>query len=447
MRLSKFAHVLKKGKRFCLYNALNMKMFFMNEDEFTYVQSYLKERIVAREVIDNVISAKIIVDDFFSEEEYLQRLNEKIFDGVQIRVMVLHLTDFCNLRCKYCFIEGNIGAAYHRINMSKDVVIKAIDKFIDILKDYKKQAHPSIVFYGGEPLANWETMKHALEYLEKYKAYQIDKILITNGTLITDDIATILKKYDVNVSVSLDGDEHCTNLNRVYLDGTGSYKDAIIGIERLRRAGIEPSISCVLAKENVSHACDIIDFFANELKIKALGFNHVSIVPNQNYYDETYEKSFARALIKVQERIQLKYPYIYERRMNHKINCFLDRKLLRADCTGCGEQMSVSPIGEIGICQGYMGSRKTFNNSVYDEDYFPKNDPIFIEWSKRSPLTMESCLDCIALATCGGGCPRNADVLTGSIWNPDKAFCHFAKEANEWMIWHMDTQEKGNVDN
>jgi len=37
--------------------------------------------------------------------------------------------------------------------------------------------------------------------------------------------------------------------------------------------------------------------------------------------------------------------------MNHKINAFLDRRILKADSTGCGEQMSVSPDGQIGICQ------------------------------------------------------------------------------------------------
>ena len=69
------------------------------------------------------------------------------------------------------------------------------------------------------------------------------------------------------------------------------------------------------------------------------------------------------------------------------------------------------------------------------EEYNPEEDPIFIEWSKRSPLNIEKCLACDALATCGGGCPRNADMINGSIWEPDSAFCHFAKKAQKWLIW------------
>ncbi len=41
--------------------------------------------------------------------------------------------------------------------------------------------------------------------------------------------------------------------------------------------------------------------------------------------------------IRVQEIIQEEYPDVYERRMNHKINAFLDRRILKADSIGCGE--------------------------------------------------------------------------------------------------------------
>jgi uncharacterized protein len=97
--------------------------------------------------------------------------------------------------------------------------------------------------------------------------------------------------------------------------------------------------------------------------------------------------------------------------------------------------MSISPDGQIGICQGYMGSRKTFANSVFEDQYSPLEDPVFWEWSRRSPLNMEKCFSCSALSTCGGGCPRNADFIHGSIWKIDSAFCHFAQKAQEWMIW------------
>ena len=437
--LSRFAHFLTKENLVCAYNALTMQSCYFSNEEYNKILTFLSSEVILPDAFSNkelcasLIENRIIVDGN-TDDRHLNIIKQKAFDGVTIRVMIIHLTDFCNLKCKYCFIEGGINEQYKRQNMTIKTIEKAIDKFFSILKQYKKEATPSIVFYGGEPLCNWDVMLHALRYIDEKKERDVDKILITNATLFTPTIAAELNKYDVHVSISLDGDE-CNNMNRIFHDNTPSFSEIIRGLEILRDASITPSISCVLSKENVSNHEQILRFFVEELRIKALGFNHVSIVPNLTYYDETYENKFADALIGVQEIIQSEYGDVYERRMNHKINCFLDKQLLRADCTGCGEQMSVSPNGEIGICQGYMGSRKTFNGTVFEDDYLPKDDPAFIEWSQRSPLTIESCLKCVALATCGGGCPRNADMLNGSIWNVDTAFCHFAKKAQEWMLW------------
>lgn len=324
--------------------------------------------------------------------------------------------------------------------MGQETMRASIDKFAEVTRGKTFPQQPSIVFYGGEPLCNWSTIKFGLKYLhEQQKKEEItgdlDKVLITNGTLVDSDIAEELKKYNVLPAVSIDGPTSVHDSNRVYRGGRGSFQDSLEGFYKLREAGLKPTVASVLTENSLGKVEDIAHWFLGELQVKALGFNHVSIVPKVNLYDSVYEEQAAEALLHIQEIIQKYYSDVYERRVNRKINCFLDGEILRADCTGCGEQMSVSPDGQIGICQGYMGSRKTFTNSVFEKNYRPEEDPVFIEWSKRSPFTMPQCYMCPALATCGGGCPRNADFLNGSIWEVDSAFCHFAQKAQEWMIW------------
>lgn len=445
-RFSKFAHFYYKNDDVCFYNALTMDTVYFEKKYELQIEKLLnnpKDDSVdanTKIIFDNLCKTEIIVDKHYNEKKIIEKIKPLIFTGVNIRVMVLHLTDFCNLKCKYCFIEGGMCQNYQRKNMSKEVMKAAIDKYIKILERSNITSNPSIVFYGGEPLANWEVLEYGLKYLEECKKknlikYDIDKVIITNGTLINNKIASILKKYNVLVSLSLDGIKMVHDYNRIDYDNKGSFDRTIRGLELLRKHGVEPSISCVMSPFAIKHVDETIEFLLEKLKIKGLGFNHVSIIPNLNYYDPEYEEKFADTMLHVQDIIQQKYDDVYERRMGHKINCFVDKLLLRADCTGCGEQISVSPDGEIGICQGYMGSRKTFNNSVFDKNYFPDQDPTFIEWSNRSPLNIPKCLTCPALATCGGGCPRNADMINGSIWNVDSAFCHFAIKANEWLIW------------
>lgn len=453
LKKSMFGHFFQRDKSCCAYNALKIITIYFDAALYPYIlrstevpatevleeiSGNLKEQFLS--VLTTICNAHVLVPFSYDELSYLEKVKKIAFNGPRIRVLVLHLTDYCNLRCHYCFIEGNMPEDYQRQNMTEEVIKNAINKFSQVIAGQSFPKPPSVVFYGGEPLANWKVIKRGLEYLQqsqelKSLPLKMDKILITNGTLITPEIAKELKRYGVMVSVSIDGPREIHDLNRVFRNGKGSFQRTIAGLRILKEARIRPTVSCVLSKESLDHASDIIRWLLDELGIKALGFNHISIVPNVSGYDPIYEANFGEALLRVQEIIQEEYPDVYERRMNHKINAFLDRRILKADCTGCGEQMSVSPDGQIGICQGYMGSRKTFSGSIFDAEYDPAIDPVFIEWSQRSPLNMPQCYHCPALATCGGGCPRNADYINGSIWEVDSAFCHFAKKAQEWMIW------------
>lgn len=462
LKKSTFGHFFVRGRVVCAYNALKIITVYFDEKLYRYILLTTKNSIQSVldlvpesskknfiNVLTKICNAHILVPQNYQEIDYLTQIQNLFIEKPAIRVLVLHLTDFCNLCCRYCFIEGNIPKTYCRKNMDEKVLVATIDKFGKMIRNRSFSKTPSIVFYGGEPLINWDVMRYGLEYVAQKQrsgllSKNIEKVLITNGTLITPDIATVLKKHKLNVSISIDGPKNIHDLNRIDKNGIGSFKNSIKGFKILKKYGVQPAVSCVLGKESLGKERNIARWLFDELGVKALGFNHVSIVPGVSYYDPKYENGFGDALLNVQDLIQSDHPDVYERRMNHKINNFLDKKLIRADCTGCGEQMSVSPDGKIGICQGYMGSRKTFSGDVFNKKYNPENDPVFIEWSRRSPLTMKQCFNCSALATCGGGCPRNADFIHGSIWEVDSAFCHFAKKAQEWMIWKKFEEEKNN---
>lgn len=461
LRKSKFGHFFFKDGVVCAYNSLKMETVYFAESLHEYIIMVTKQPIreVLRkipkdmsnkfvDVLNRICNHHIFVPLDYDELNYLKEIRKIIFNPPSPRVMVLHLTDHCNLRCRYCFIEGGIGENYKRQSMTCEVIRKSIDKFAQIVFQKEFPQKPSIVFYGGEPLLNWKVIKDGLEYISNQQkkgiiTQDLDKVIITNGTLVNYEIAEELKKHNVLPSVSIDGPKKVHDFNRIYKNGLGTFEKALSGFHILRNVGLKPTIATVLSPDSIPFVKEIAPFFLDDLKVKALGFNHVSIVPGFNSYDPVYEERAAEAILKVQDIIQDHHPEVYERRMNRKLNCFLDKQILRADCTGCGEQISISPKGEIGICQGYMGSRKTFSNSVFSKEYLPFDDPVFCEWSFRSPLNMEQCINCEALSTCGGGCPRNADFLNGSIWEVDSTFCHFAKKAQEWMIWRCYQKTKG----
>lgn len=394
-KLSIFSHEYERDGVFCLYNSLKMTMLFISE---TYFEQYkqLKNGFDYDLNKNNAFINELIANELFvlqCKDELLciRSIGELLSKNLNISTMVLQLSDYCNLRCKYCFIEDGIKDGYIRRKMSWDVAKAAIDKFLQITSSSKKK-ELTVIFYGGEPLTNWAVLNKALDYLDKTVIDKvIKKVLITNGTLISDEIASALHHYNVEVCVSIDGPKDIHDSNRVSEDGRGSFDTVLNSFKILRKHDIEPGVSSVMSKESLVNIERVADFLFNELHIKGIGFNHVSIIPSSgeySQYDIDYEQSYAESLIKMTEIINQKYPFVYEKRMNSKINYFLDRQLNKASCTGVGLQFSVSTDGWIGICQGYMGSRKTFNNTVFNLDYNPANDSVFQEWKKK-PIQYE----------------------------------------------------------
>jgi len=122
-----------------------------------------------------------------------------------------------------------------------------------------------------------------------------------------------------------------------------------------------------------------------------------------------------------------------------KVEAFVKNRVYPFDCGASGgNQIVIAPKGEIGVCHGYIGSKKYFFSSLQAKDLTDlTKDKDLKEWSLRSPLNMKECEGCFALGICGGGCPLSAEYETGSIWGLDKRFCIHAKVILEWLIWDL----------
>jgi uncharacterized protein len=107
--------------------------------------------------------------------------------------------------------------------MDFETAKKGIDFF------FKGNTHPNplVTFYGGEPLIKAKLMFKCVDYIEKKLKKKIKKKIITNATIVNEEIAKKLKKYKFDISVSIDGNEKAHNVNRINWQGKGSFKDTI----------------------------------------------------------------------------------------------------------------------------------------------------------------------------------------------------------------------------
>ncbi len=146
--------------------------------------------------------------------------------------LILHMTNECNLRCKYCVHSDKypIFSDYSAERMSMATAQKGIDLYFKGFEKVKMSnpfRFPIIAFYGGEPLLEFNLIKECIEYINDNYSENNGKPIFsisTNGTLLTEEKADFFHENDVSVAISIDGpkDEH--DRNRVFADGRGTFK-------------------------------------------------------------------------------------------------------------------------------------------------------------------------------------------------------------------------------
>lgn len=154
---------------------------------------------------------------------------EKLIAHVQnltpeIRQLTILPTDLCNYRCKMCHIWGETswGQKESKKSLLEQLDVNVIRRFVDEVLEVNKKIN--VVISGGEPML-YKYKKELLEYLRSKK---IPVFLLTNGSLIKDNIDLILKNV-IAVNVSVDGPEEFHDSVR----GKNSFQNVCENIELL----------------------------------------------------------------------------------------------------------------------------------------------------------------------------------------------------------------------
>jgi len=183
-----------------------------------------------------------------------QRFRECL--SMDINNLVLHLTEDCNLRCKYCFMTRGSG------RMSVEVAEAAVDYLLQECGNYAR-----VTFFGGEPLLEFELIRHITEYVRSKASHPVMLDIVTNGTLLTEEFFEYADANGILISISYDGllnDTNRLNENMEPVLDISKYKDAISKYG-ITSAGVIDVNNVGIWHENVLHLRDLgfksMDFF------------------------------------------------------------------------------------------------------------------------------------------------------------------------------------------
>ena len=164
-----------------------------------------------------------------------------------------HFTEICNLRCLHCY-----DSAAQNSDQPLDQLCHIIDRtFSVIVREWGRPIALSLT--GGEPFAS-RNLFPLLSYIkDKYGETEVEIKILSNGTLITEDHARVLKSSFPMVravQISLDGVRQETHER---IRGAGTHLKALRACELLVRHGIHVAAHMVVTDVNYPEAFELTD--------------------------------------------------------------------------------------------------------------------------------------------------------------------------------------------
>lgn len=325
----------------------------------------------------------------------------------------------CNYSCEYCsqkFVERDV----------KETNKTDIDEFLKKLEvlEFDQERGLKVEFWGGEPLVYWKTLKPLAEAIrEKFKDWPTKPYfsIITNGSILTDDMIDWLMMMDFQVSISHDGPGQ-------YVRGPDPFdnpetKDRILGFYRMMTRLKKPfSFNSMLNKRNTSRKA-IYDWFVNLTGDENVQLGEGSLV---DAYDAD---GIQNSLVTKQEHFEFRrqaFGEIYGsdgkigfNGIIAKAGMFAQKVLSHETSDSLGQKcgmddehvIAVDLRGNVITCQNVSAVEISNNGESHKIGHLDDFDNVKMttstHWSNR-----DHCSDCPVLHLCKGACM----FLDGDNW-------------------------------
>jgi len=364
-----------------------------NFDEISKLAKKMNEdldKAEVKKILVDLIKSKII----YSGRLELPKLSRKL--GIKRFTAWLHITNQCNLRCTYCYVEKT-GA-----RMDKKMGEKVIRRLIDSAKKHKFK-EIRINFSGGECLLEFKLIKHLIDYskkLGKKSKIKFSFLLLSNGILITKEIAEYTKKNKIMIRISLDGMKKYNDKGRVFSNGKGSFDFIVRGIRIMQKVKASYFVGVTVTDSNVDGLYLLTKFFIKE----QIPFS-LNLVREHSLTDFTEISNNHKKLIRIFKKV---FRYI-GRNLDKKVmivNTFFETlNLLEPNTVVCGAGKSlvaINPQGKLTTCQM---SLDRLIGSIDDDIIKTVRDKNIFKPHDLSVLDKKQCRKCMWRYICAGGCP------------------------------------------
>jgi uncharacterized protein len=170
----------------------------------------------------------------------------------------LHITNWCNLGCEYCFVGEKTHEGMSEASM--DVIAREIRT--TALRNGTEQV--DVKFAGGEATLVLPKMVSFRDLLLRVMAdtnVRVNFGVLSNGTAVSDKLIAFLKGTGTGLSISVDGFAESHDIYRTFKSSKrGSWSVVSQNVQRLVANGIRPYIMGTISEESCATLPELVQW-------------------------------------------------------------------------------------------------------------------------------------------------------------------------------------------
>jgi len=433
-----------KETRHYLITTDDSNSLFLNSSSFRQ----LKKGVISSENLYTILEEKGVIvttNNFNNIVQGFKKRYSFIASGTSLHIVVP--THRCNMGCIYCFANSPEIDNKTIADMTDETAIEVVEF---IMKSPSELI--TIEFQGGEPLVAFNKIKLMVNHAKKLNnVYKKDLHLtvVSNFTLMTEEIANWFIDNNVSLCTSLDGPKELHNKNRPILAKNqieiGTHDKVAYWIKKINsiyaKKGINENINALMTitKNSLPYYKEIIDEYVkfgiymvdirSLTKIGRAEENGDDIYYSDEEFLDFYKKSLAyidtlrSAGIFVEDRIrELYYTKVLERKPGFHTD-------YESPCGAVTGNITYYVDGNIYICNEALGKEEFKVGSIKEnwQDIFNKKETA--QTILNSLLENNVMCDrCVYKPFCGTCQVENLENLGKFNFYPTKtARCHQTK--------------------
>lgn len=325
-----------------------------------------------------------------------------------------HITDYCDQRCKHCYIFSEGRPAL--ITTPYEALVRTladIQAFCD-----KMDRTPYIYLTGGDPILH----PNFWELLMLFKERGVRFCIMGNPFHLSDDVCKRMKDCGcVKYQLSLDGLEQTHDMFRK----KGSFRTTLNAIQIIKRSGMWCTVMSTVSKTNMQEIPVLIDL-VDELGVDVFAVGRYCPTSTDKAYDENihippleYKEFLQSCWEKYEQHKNSKTTFQLK---DHLWSLFLYEKglLKLSDCDqitdgcNCGRNhITILPNGDIYACRRMKSKAGNINESSLFDVWNGEDMNAYRQYDKFT-----KCSKCELKNVCRG-CPSVTYGYTHNMYDDD----------------------------